>query len=639
MKYRREIDGLRALAIAPVVLFHAGFEIFSGGFVGVDVFFVVSGFLITSIIIGQKTDGTFSLKTFYQRRVRRILPALFTMCLLACIPAWFLLVPGELNSFGKSLVSVLTFTSNFHFFERSGYFDTAAELQPLLHTWSLAVEEQFYILFPLVVMALWGLQRGWLLTSLFALGLASFILAQLGVRQSPNATFFLLHTRAWELMIGSLGAFAWASGRVAVPKRAANALTLLGLIALVAPVVLYDHHTPFPSAYALPPTLGALLVLLFATHGTWAARLLSWRGFVGLGLISYSMYLLHQPMFVFARLAFNWSPEQIMLYLSVPLLALSFLSWRFVEQPARAAKLPFRRLFWRALMPMAAVIFILGTLFDQANGFPKRFDGVNFEQLDYASHWQGWSDCPEGALPIAADIGCKTQDPSALVQSIVIGDSHAGHLASGFSALEQSPFGNVAVLTRPCFLDLGAADPPVEGRCSGARHDEVLGPIARHSSIETIFISGYGMSELLGNRLHQTRDLDAEVSPQMRASFEQGLANVIELASTGSAQVVFLVDVPELPFAVAHRCLLFGSCANAQFPRVVYDRRTKTYRDLVAGLESRFPEVVFISLENAFCDAEMCRAGTESALWYQTPDHLTPDGARQAVSYLLGQMQ
>ena len=207
MKYRAEIDGLRALAVLPVILFHAGFEAFSGGFVGVDVFFVISGYLIATIIISEMAEGEFSLVNFYERRARRILPAMFFV-IIVCIPfAWFWLTPSYLKDFGQSLMAVSTFSSNILFWRESGYFDTAAELKPLLHTWSLAVEEQYYVLFPIFLILTWRLGVKWILILLMIVFLMSLSLAQWGAYNNPFAAFFLLPTRGWELLIGVFIAF------------------------------------------------------------------------------------------------------------------------------------------------------------------------------------------------------------------------------------------------------------------------------------------------------------------------------------------------------------------------------------------------------------------------------------------------
>ena len=207
MKYRAEIDGLRALAVLPVILFHAGFEWFSGGFVGVDVFFVISGYLITTIIISEMAEGKFSIANFYERRARRILPALFFVMAVSIPFAWLWLTPTDLANFGQSLVAVSTFSSNILFWLESGYFDTSAELKPLLHTWSLAVEEQYYILFPIFLMLTWRLGIKRILILLSIIFLISLGVAQYGAYHFPTATFFLLPTRGWELLVGVFAAF------------------------------------------------------------------------------------------------------------------------------------------------------------------------------------------------------------------------------------------------------------------------------------------------------------------------------------------------------------------------------------------------------------------------------------------------
>ena len=238
MNYRPEIDGLRALAVLPVILFHAGYEAFSGGFVGVDVFFVISGYLITTIIIAELDEGQFSLVNFYERRARRILPALFFV-MAACIPfAWALLSPAELKSFGQSLIAVSTFTSNILFWQESGYFDIESELKPLLHTWSLAVEEQYYILFPLFLMFTWHKGLRWVVGALAIVFLLSFALAIWGtqIATSPNiasAAFFLIHSRIWELLVGVFIAL-YLKHRTYLKSQTTNqVLSLIGL-AMVA---------------------------------------------------------------------------------------------------------------------------------------------------------------------------------------------------------------------------------------------------------------------------------------------------------------------------------------------------------------------------------------------------------------------
>jgi peptidoglycan/LPS O-acetylase OafA/YrhL len=332
MKYRAEIDGLRALAVVPVILFHAGFELFSGGFVGVDVFFVISGYLITTILIEDIENQRFSLVNFYERRARRILPALFFV-MFVCIPfAWMWMLPSQMTGFSQSLVAVSLFASNVLFWRENGYFDAVAEEKPLLHTWSLAVEEQYYLLFPIFLFLAWRYGKHRVFWMIVVMASISLLLSEWGWRNKATANFYLAPTRAWELFAGSIAAFI-------VQKRGVqknNFLALLGLTAIIFSIFAYDESTPFPSVYALVPVLGVVLLVLYAERETLVARLLSTKEFVGLGLISYSAYLWHQPLFAFARIRMFEHPSSLsMLGLSCLSILLAYLSWRYVEEPFR----------------------------------------------------------------------------------------------------------------------------------------------------------------------------------------------------------------------------------------------------------------------------------------------------------------
>lgn len=332
MEYRREIDGLRAIAVLPVILFHAGFSWFSGGYVGVDVFFVISGYLITSILINDLEKGTFSIAKFYERRARRILPALFFV-MLCCIPfSWMWMAPQQFKDFSQAFVAISFFASNILFWRESGYFAPAAEENPLLHTWSLAVEEQFYIFFPIMLLLLWRFGKNPIFYTIMALSAISLLLSEWGWRNSPSANFYLLPTRAWELFAGSIAAFI-VKKRGVQPK---NFLSLLGFLAIIFAIFFYDESTPFPSMYALVPVSGVLLIILFAEKSTFTANLLSTKILVGIGLVSYSAYLWHQPLFAFARLENVSHPSSFkMLSLSFISIILAVFSWMFIEQPFR----------------------------------------------------------------------------------------------------------------------------------------------------------------------------------------------------------------------------------------------------------------------------------------------------------------
>lgn len=298
MRYRPEIDGLRAISVLPVIMFHAGFTLFSGGFVGVDIFFVISGFLITSIIASEINENKFTFVGFYERRARRILPALFFVIACCCPFVWLWMLPVQAKDFSASVISVVFFASNIFFWMKDGYFSEASELKPLLHTWSLAVEEQYYLLFPPFLLLLWRYGRNRLFLIILTLALGSLLLTELGWRFKPSVNFFLAPTRAWELLAGSLCALI-AFGKQ--PLRS-NFLSSFGLGLIVFSILNYDNSTPFPSFYALAPVTGACLILLFGNTGTAVAWLLSRQVLVAVGLISYSAYLWHQPVFALARI-------------------------------------------------------------------------------------------------------------------------------------------------------------------------------------------------------------------------------------------------------------------------------------------------------------------------------------------------
>jgi len=371
--YRKEIDGLRALAVLPVMLFHAGFATFSGGFVGVDVFFVISGYLITSIIMAELEAGTFSLAGFYERRARRILPALFFV-LLACLPvAWWLLLPHELVAFGESLIAVALFASNILFWLQTDYFAATADQIPLLHTWSLAVEEQYYLVFPLFMLLAWGLGKRWLLGLLAVIALLSLGWSEWLWRSSVEANFYLIPSRAWELLMGALAAFYWQK-RPFSQGIWAQIGSLVGIALLAYAVLFFNDGIPFPSLYALVPTLAAVLLLVFATPATWVGQLLAFPPLVWVGLISYSAYLWHQPVFVFARLQAVAEPSiNVMVALLVLSLGLAWFSWRFVEQPFRHRQRVARvHVFVGALV--GSVLFMaVGAALVLTDGFASRF--------------------------------------------------------------------------------------------------------------------------------------------------------------------------------------------------------------------------------------------------------------------------
>jgi peptidoglycan/LPS O-acetylase OafA/YrhL len=445
MQYRREIDGLRALAVIPVILFHAGFQTFSGGYVGVDVFFVISGYLITTIICAEADKGRFSIIKFYERRARRILPALF-LVMFACLAfAWAWLLPSYMKSFSESLAAVSIFSSNILFFIESGYFDGANEVKPLIHTWSLGVEEQFYLFFPLFIMLMWRFGKRALLAILLLGFLISLALAVRFNHSLPAASFFLLPSRGWELLIGAFAAFYFLSGGRLKPGRFIDeAGAALGVLLIVYAIIAFDKNTPFPSLFTLIPTVGTLLIILFASQETAIGRLLGAKMFVGIGLISYSAYLWHQPLFAFARFELG---DEIRTYVFIILIivtfGLAFISWKFVERPFRNPLLFTRKQIFVYGASASTFFIVFGLTVAQLNGLPQRYPPEQRALLTLGD--RGWKQTLvayglrtcfidyDQNYDTLLDNKCVSAEQTSK-RAVVLGDSEAAHWMTGVRA-------------------------------------------------------------------------------------------------------------------------------------------------------------------------------------------------------------
>lgn len=456
LKYRPEVDGLRAIAVLPVVLYHADLPAFSGGFVGVDVFFVISGYLIATIILIERREGQFSLVGFYRRRILRIFPALFVM-MVVCYPiGWLLLGPSAMKEFAGSILASTLFFANIYFLGVSGYFATAAELKPLLHNWSLSLEEQFYMLLPAVMLLTW--RHGAKLQAALLLLLAGLSLgiAQWQVQQGNTApAFFLLHARMWELIVGVLAAYWLASPagqRILLSGRYRH-LAILGIALILFAVFNFDGNSPFPGLAALLPCAGAVAIIIFATPSSLAGTLLAWRPMVFIGLISYSLYLWHYPLLAFTRIATG--SESIALMLGICLLAgmIAYLSWRFVERPARRLNLSHSKLFGSATATMLVlgVFGAAGFATDGYRDFYLRYR-LNAAARDNYQRYQNHtirdstangecqfriSDRMLGPKDESLLAACAGKFGKAVV---VLGDSHAGNMYRALRSTGRYPF-------------------------------------------------------------------------------------------------------------------------------------------------------------------------------------------------------
>ncbi len=335
--YRADIDGLRALAVAMVLLFH--FDIgLSGGYVGVDVFFVISGYLITQIIDRDVAAGKFSYLKFWERRIRRLLPALAVMSVAVLLAGYLILVPNDFQELGQGLLAMAVGLANVHYWHEAGYFDGPSELKPLLHTWSLAVEEQFYLVMPLFLIGVHRLFRNRSLAIMVLLACASLLWSVIGTPIYPVASFFLLPARAWELLLGGIA--AECVNRITIERRTATTWSVIGIAAILWSGFAYSETTVFPGIAATVPCFGAaILIVVGANHSTFVSKILAFPSVVFVGKISYSLYLWHWPIIVFAKYLHPtaYSTPELVLLMGLAVV-MGALSWRFVETPFRIRK-------------------------------------------------------------------------------------------------------------------------------------------------------------------------------------------------------------------------------------------------------------------------------------------------------------
>lgn len=452
--YRAEVDGLRAVAVLPVMLFHAGVELIPGGFLGVDVFFVISGYLISRILLDELERGTFSLLSFYERRARRILPALFVVMAVTFPLAYWLSPPDAFESYLGSLRATALFFSNIHFWQSIGYFNPAAEEQPLLHTWSLGVEEQFYILFPLLLWLVWRFARRYLLLIFSGLALFGFAFCLLQVSQSREAAFFLLHARAWELFAGVIVTILERKTDVSALRSTitAKALAVLGLILVIAGFFLVSGADDVPGWPTLWPVAGTFLILLFAKEHGPTGRVLAARPIVALGLISYGAYLWHHPLYAFARL-YNINKPELPLMLALTLLAigLAVLTYHLVEKPFRDRETISRQLVL-LLAPLAILLVVtVGQWGIVRNWSETRIDQEQLAQVFpplYKTASCAWRE-PDIDAP---DIRFCAIGASGLIRPVVVwGDSHAQALIGEMDrALKQRGISGIYVDSTKC---------------------------------------------------------------------------------------------------------------------------------------------------------------------------------------------
>jgi len=637
--YRPDIDGLRAVAVVAVILFHAKVPGFTGGFVGVDIFFVISGFLITSIIVRQLQAGTFSLTQFWERRIRRIIPVLFVVLLATAIAGyWLILYPLDYLDFGQSLVAQAVFLSNIFFLRKSDYFAGPAEASPLLHTWSLAIEEQFYVLFPILLIVLWKLGRRVVLYVMAALFVASLAWGQWllihgeaafsipflpplwASADNATASFYLLPTRAFELLIGVILALLAIK---LFNRSLANCLAGVGVALLLGSIFFFSGATVFPGAAALVPTVGTTLLILAHTGGSTIIRgALSAPPVVWVGLLSYSLYLWHWPALVLGRYYFQ--TETLDAVQTVGLLgltlSLSIVTYTFVETPLRG----FRRDASRGAVVMAglgalAVLGGVGYYIMTNNGLPERTPHAPAQlALGATDFGPYWNPCFVHSFELTFD-PCRFGPEQGNVQHIVLGDSHGGAALPGLS------------------LAADATDTPVDtyisAGCSPLHPVTFRDPEARCATIYDLALDRIIQDDitdvLLVSRWTNYTDI-AKDPEQAKDMFVANVAETLDIFAQTGVQVSVMLQVPHHTYYEPREA--FYAAVNAKtlpafrLPRIDHAAMQKFVND-VWHAEEAAGRVTLFNPTDLLCSRHYCDFIRDDAVLYMDSNHLNATGA------------
>ncbi|TWT52275.1 O-acetyltransferase OatA [Thalassoglobus neptunius] len=643
LKYRPDIDGLRALAVGLVVLFHCGFG-FTGGFVGVDVFFVISGFLITGIIRKQQAAERFSLADFWMRRIRRIAPASTVMVVVTLVLGTILLLPNDLKYLADSAICQQLMVSNFYFWTKTGYFDGPSDLMPLLHTWSLAVEEQFYLFFPLILFMTrrWPAKR--VVKLLGGITFVSLAISSWSVKVYPSSAFFLLPARAWEMLLGGL--LTYAPSPTALKRWHLSGISWLGLLAIFAAGVFYDSATPFPGIAALIPCIGACLVIYSnSLENTGVGRILSHRFLTTIGLMSYSLYLWHWPLIVFPK---YWLGEDLSVAIRLAILAgsflLAYLSWKFIETPFRSGK---RTSFsWRPLQAGVAVCVCLSVFsvwIISTEGMRFRFteEALKFCQTRKRAGLK-YSRSLDAVLNESLPTVGVTDGPNDKIDCVLWGDSHAGAIVELCDRLATKHGLNCVVATHGGWKPLLGTWRPYKGIESREWNDRVLEFIDDHDVEHVILAARWAdgsrdATEELESLMFD--DLcDFETPDKYEDVVERGLKRTIARLEETGAKVWIVAQVPDQEGLDPEKKVFSSVLFDEPFPTGV---SMKKHHQRQFEINQIFDEIDddFVTILDptpyAFDEDGRSLICDEDGLFYRDSHHITPLGAEKLVSKVL----
>ncbi len=639
MKYRADIDGLRAVAIVPVVFFHTGLG-FSGGFVGVDIFFVISGYLLSRIVIQEMEENRFSFMRFYERRFRRLAPAFIAMLVATYLTFSFIMLPEDFEALGRSALAATFFYANFHYYNTIDYFSQSADLMPLLHMWSLAIEEQFYALLPLSVMiTLWIFPRRWLP---FLIGLAllcSFALCVYYTSSYRPFAFYMPHTRAWELLVGTLLA---ALPTLRCNERKANWLGSAALLAIALAVFVYDERAPFPGWLAGIPVL-ATAVLIYsgsASPRSWPVRFLALPPFVFIGKISYSLYLWHWPVIVFTKYA-DLSPDSLLTQMCCVAVSvgLAIISWALIEQPVRRrqAFVSLKAVYFGAIVSGSAMALIAVAII-QTGGFPNRVPDHLQTLLDFENIHDERCFIVDGNRTMDAQ-PCLRGDIDQMPSFFLIGDSHANALSPGLFAAAETERRSGLQFTGPGLFP-GIGMRLVGSNRTDPRFERVLEMIAQRPEIKTVIVSASWADYALGRNwkgwswLYQDDVSFATHSDENAAIVQRAIARLVE--HLPNRHIILLDDVPagidlDINFFVRRSMLQSIDPKSAVLPHSEVVNRRTAYVPILAEIADKFDHVEFIPIFSGFCmDGNGCPLFSSDGNMmpmYADGDHLSEFGA------------
>jgi len=656
--YRADIDGLRALAIIPVVIFHAFPAIMPGGFVGVDIFFVISGFLISSILINALQGETFSFGHFYANRIKRIFPALLAVLTFCFVFGWFFLLPDEYIQLGKHIVGAASYVENFLLRREAGYFDIQSSLKPLMHLWSLGIEEQFYLTYPLFLWIVWRLRFN-LFGLLLSLSLASFCLNVWEIHHDPVGAFFLPQTRCWELLAG--GSIAcWHLGRqhrlrhrvFSVPSPGIsplhistpvirNAASVLGFLLIVSALFLIHESDPFPGWRASIPVGGAALLIVGGPHSWVNRKILAARTMVFVGLISYSLYLWHWPVLTLPRIL-HGDELGVPLRLAGVLLSfgLAWATWRFIENPVR-----FVRNTWTktaTLLTLSVAIGAAGLAAYFRGGFISRFPNLPGDLGRSQEEAYFSPECGK-TLGLSDIAYCRSTAPGP-PDVLLIGDSHAGALYRGLAPEYRKRSQILMNLGEPGCVPFYDTESYTAGipdtRCKPIVNS-ILDFAISNSSARTIILALRGPLNMLGQQFDsagskqsrkQIRWLGGPEGNNQAETFRAAFTNTVSRLYASGKTVILFIDWPELDFdprSCLPRPVSFFSRPRmvCGVPRIRVDARNREYRELIEQLKRKFPRLKSFDPLPYLCDRDTCYAMSGGHLLYGDNNHLSAAGS------------